>query len=511
MKREEYIKNIISALAEIQAQVGLNNNICLYDINHMAEDFFCGLLNLVYGYKLKNLNHIEKNAKAIDLYDEKNRVSVQVTVQNTAAKIQETIDKFISGERYKKYDRLFFVLLKDKESYNKNFITNGKFEFDKGTDILDIKDFMAEIQKLDTAALKKINVYMTEEIGKRRYRPKSFWACAVILLAFTALAILTMKDSRSAKVEFSEILPFEDAGYYENYDDLPAIEKTKIETWKAFSLLSFVYSDGDKPSVVEKVSCEIQNLEPIHKPSVSLDADIVDNTLKVFAFNDGWGDADALAITSAVVHDYNSSEDLESICQNVHFESNHGLRSSKAVLLAEYALDGAKFQELCAANGGPLYSIEIKINDDMAYSIGFLKYKDGKFYLEYGGMGGHTPSMTLFAVLDVDKRPSAINFTVRNEPNIVNDILRIETVIAPTKSCTVTCKNVFCINGKKYATTEYTAEVYVPVFTDSAIGFTGALTKELAQLDKFDEYQANILIEKYLYNPESIRDIYLSE
>lgn len=320
-----------------------------------------------------------------------------------------------------------------------------------------------------------------------------------------------MKDRRMVKVAFSDILPFEDAGYYESYEELPAIEKTKIKAWKAFSILSFVYSDGEKTSAVEKVSCEILDLEPIQVPGVSLDAEIVDNTLKLFAFNCGWGDVGAITITSAVVHDYRTSENLENICQNVHLEDNHGLPSAGVAILAEYDLDGAKFQELCDGIEHPMYEITIKINDDGTYFNAFLKYEDDRFYLEYGGMGDRTPSMTLFAILDVDKRPSAINFTIRDEPNVVNDVLRIETVIAPTKSCIVTCKNTFSINGKHFSTSEYTASVGVPIFAEGAVEFSGELTKELAQLEDFDGYHVNELIEKYRYTPESIREMYISE
>lgn len=102
-----------------------------------------------------------------------------MTSQNTSDKIQKTIDKFVSGERHKKFDRLFFVLLKDKEDYNKNFTTNDAFEFDKDRDIFDLNDLIAEVQKLDTAVLKKINVYISEELGKKRDYPKISLACVI--------------------------------------------------------------------------------------------------------------------------------------------------------------------------------------------------------------------------------------------------------------------------------------------------------------------------------------------
>ena len=76
MKKEIYLKEIVRSLAMLSREVEILNSVNLYDINIVAEDFFTGLLNLIYGYKLRNLNVVEKNTPAIDLGDEENRISV---------------------------------------------------------------------------------------------------------------------------------------------------------------------------------------------------------------------------------------------------------------------------------------------------------------------------------------------------------------------------------------------------------------------------------------------------
>ena len=70
MNKEVYLKNIAENLALLSREVSILNAVNLYDINIIAEDFFPGLLNLIYGYELKNANHLEKNAPAIDLIDQ---------------------------------------------------------------------------------------------------------------------------------------------------------------------------------------------------------------------------------------------------------------------------------------------------------------------------------------------------------------------------------------------------------------------------------------------------------
>lgn len=115
MNREIYLNNIANSLALLSRQVSVKNAINLYDINIVVEDFFPGLLNLIYGYELRNINHLEKNAAAIDLYDSKNRLSIQVTSDNSSTKVKHTIKEFIEHKYYKKYDRLIILILTQKK------------------------------------------------------------------------------------------------------------------------------------------------------------------------------------------------------------------------------------------------------------------------------------------------------------------------------------------------------------------------------------------------------------
>lgn len=66
----------------------------LYDINIHSETFFCGLLNVIFGYNLENINDSEKNFPSIDLEDKLNRVAIQVTTQEAkfTTQIIEDID-----------------------------------------------------------------------------------------------------------------------------------------------------------------------------------------------------------------------------------------------------------------------------------------------------------------------------------------------------------------------------------------------------------------------------------
>lgn len=90
----------------------------LYDINIHSETFFCGLLNVIFGYNLENINDSEKNFPSIDLEDKLNRVAIQVTTQEASSKIQYTLDKFFENKLDKTFDRLIVLIIGTKLHYS---------------------------------------------------------------------------------------------------------------------------------------------------------------------------------------------------------------------------------------------------------------------------------------------------------------------------------------------------------------------------------------------------------
>ena len=169
MNKEVYLKNIAENLALLSREVSILNAVNLYDINIIAEDFFPGLLNLIYGYELKNANHLEKNAPAIELIDQKNRIAVQVTSDNSSTKIKHTIEEFNKSQAYHLYDRLVVLILTQKKKYSSNFDTQGLFSFEKARDIWDVEKLIKDIRELETAQIKNVSDYLSEELYNKYY------------------------------------------------------------------------------------------------------------------------------------------------------------------------------------------------------------------------------------------------------------------------------------------------------------------------------------------------------
>ena len=124
----------------------------------------------------------------------------------------------------------------------------------------------------------------------------------------------------------------------------------------------------------------------------------------------------------------------------------------------------------------------------------------------YGGVGDAGYSVTLFAVLDVDANPTSIRFSGEQANPRVEDTFRIETVVAPTKSCNVVCKDVYSVNGELQETPEYSVMVTVPVFFDGAFGNQYNLTADLATDPDMGDLQMQRVADKYRYDPQSIFD-----
>lgn len=179
LNKEVYLKEVAGSLALLSKEVTILNAVNLYDINIVAEDFFPGLLNLIYKYELKNANYLEKNAPAIDLFDRINRIAVQVTSDNSSKKINHTIEEFNKNESYKIYDRLIILVLTQKKRYATEFNTDGKFVFDKAKDIWDVEDLMKDIRKLDTDQIKEISSYLSKELCDKYYEVKSTQASEI--------------------------------------------------------------------------------------------------------------------------------------------------------------------------------------------------------------------------------------------------------------------------------------------------------------------------------------------
>jgi hypothetical protein len=171
-KKDPLIKRICDNLAFLSKGTAIKNAIGLFDSNRNAQDFFAKLFSLIFKYdNLKELDKLNDivNYPAIDLGDEKARISFQITNQKDSQKIKDTINKFIDHKLYEKYDRLVVFIIGEKANYTTTFDTKNLFSFDKEKDIWDDNFLFKEINKLDIYKLEEISNFLEENLLEYKF------------------------------------------------------------------------------------------------------------------------------------------------------------------------------------------------------------------------------------------------------------------------------------------------------------------------------------------------------
>jgi len=108
--REKYLKVITRAISAWKSEIELRGDLNLYDSHILAQYHVKRLMNLVFGYKLNDLDNEARNQIAIDLGDDENKIAVQVTANTRRTKIEETITKFNNNQLYSRFNKLYIFM-----------------------------------------------------------------------------------------------------------------------------------------------------------------------------------------------------------------------------------------------------------------------------------------------------------------------------------------------------------------------------------------------------------------
>jgi hypothetical protein len=158
-------ENIVEKFALLDRELELVGRFGLTNLHKHAENFVMRLLNLSYGYQLKNLNDRTATFPGLDLGDEKKSVGFQVSTQKDSAKVDDLLTKVIRYGHYTTFRNIFhFVLGKKQGSYSISTNTNGFFSFDPKVNIIDFTDLLKVIQQLTAEKLKAISSFVESEM-----------------------------------------------------------------------------------------------------------------------------------------------------------------------------------------------------------------------------------------------------------------------------------------------------------------------------------------------------------
>ncbi|MEN9908745.1 MAG: hypothetical protein RLZZ540_1894 [Bacteroidota bacterium] len=163
MKQVELIQEISNLFIQFSTEVKDKGKLKLNDINIIAEDILVPILSIVYNSNLKNLNDKKSNYPGIDLATDEyitfgnseKKIAFQITSTNSIAKIKKTLNAYIKGDFYKKFDDIYiYNLIEKQNSYSSASIAeitkliDGKFNFDLNKNIIDKTDLQKKIKTL---------------------------------------------------------------------------------------------------------------------------------------------------------------------------------------------------------------------------------------------------------------------------------------------------------------------------------------------------------------------------
>ena len=158
--------NIIhEKLSILSTEIKSRGEFNMLDINVLAETFFAELMNLIFGYQLKNINLFERNAKAIDLIDTKNKIIVQVSSDNSKGKVQSSLSGIKEEYKKSKYHFIFICISKKVTNLKKQSFEIPKgIKFDPKNDCYDNKTLITHINSNGSECIKKVNDYLNKTV-----------------------------------------------------------------------------------------------------------------------------------------------------------------------------------------------------------------------------------------------------------------------------------------------------------------------------------------------------------
>lgn len=171
MNRKARIDGIVYYLAILKNSVEMHNNLNHQDINLSSENFFRDFLNLAFGYQLKNINIVKKNADAIDLGDDEARIAIQVTSSTGLSKVKHTHTNFVKGGLDSTYDRLIVLMIGEKTAFKQDTLgEDSSFQMSLKDDVWGMRDLVRQLDDLSLEKLIECETYLKNGISTRRPR-----------------------------------------------------------------------------------------------------------------------------------------------------------------------------------------------------------------------------------------------------------------------------------------------------------------------------------------------------
>lgn len=184
MNRSNYFNICEQRLSFLCTSVELRGKLNLLEFHIHCEDFYAGLLNLLHGYNLKNMNQAVQNAAGFDLVDSARKIVLQVSSTATKQKLQSALSSSLSA--YAGYRFEFVSISKDASALRGlAYKIPQALKFSPASDIHDVASILNHILHMETSAQKSVADFLIKEIvlGGDRIAAESNIAAVIKILA----------------------------------------------------------------------------------------------------------------------------------------------------------------------------------------------------------------------------------------------------------------------------------------------------------------------------------------
>lgn len=163
MNRSKYFNFIEEKLSLLATRLEMRGSLNILDLHLHSENFYLHFFNLLFNWKLENLNAMHQSVAGVDLVDFTNNIIAQVSATATKQKIESALAKDLST--YKGYSFKFISISKDANNLRaKTFSNPHKLTFSPTEDIFDVPKLLKLVNVMDTDRQKAVYEFLKKEI-----------------------------------------------------------------------------------------------------------------------------------------------------------------------------------------------------------------------------------------------------------------------------------------------------------------------------------------------------------
>jgi len=245
MNRSKYFDFIEYKLSLLATRIEHRGGLNILDLHLHSESFYLHFLNLLFGWKLQNLNEVKKNIAGIDLIDRTNNIIIQVSATATMQKIEAALSRDLSI--YNGYYFKFVSISKDADRLRTRVYKNPhKLTFQPATDIFDISSILVKILNMDIDQQQIVYEFLKKEL-KRESDPEKIESNLT-----TIIKILSKVDWSLGTSGF-EVVPYDieaKISYNQLNSTAALIDDYKIH----YHRIDKIYSDFNRQGVNKSIS-----------------------------------------------------------------------------------------------------------------------------------------------------------------------------------------------------------------------------------------------------------------